>query len=100
MGAKAWEINNKVKVILTKYWIDVLKLLINTVKDSVLIKGDLRFKSGAAEDDATIIEILKKVEREILLIPEIKHISWHLTEWEKRGGKWVRKKEIKRKAGE
>jgi len=96
MGAKGWEINNKVKVILNKHWIDVLKLLVNTVKDNVLIKGDLRFKSSSVSEDAEVIEILKKIEREILMIPDVKYIKWDLTEWEKRSGRWIKKKHIKR----
>jgi len=98
MGAKGWEINNKVKVILTKNWVDILKLNINTVKDTVYIKGELVFKGGSVDStsDASVIEMLKKIEREIFQYKEVKMIKWDLTQWEKRGGRWI-KKQIKKK---
>ncbi|MCD6412633.1 MAG: hypothetical protein J7L54_00595 [Elusimicrobia bacterium] len=100
MGAKGWEINNKVKAILTKNHLNVLKLLINTVKDVVLIKGELNFKGGSVDEksDASVVEGLKKIEREIFQIKGVKMVKWELAKWEKRSGRWVKRK-LKHKSG-
>ena len=96
MGAKGWEVNNKVKIVLTKNWVDVLKLLVNTAKDVVVIKGELKFKGGPVDSssDQSIIEVLKKGDREIMQQKGIKLVKWELTQWEKKGGKW-KKKQLK-----
>lgn len=94
MGVKGWEINNKVKGTLTKNWVDVMNLAISTVKDVVVIKGELKFKGGKVATDSETggIDALKKIERELRQGTDIKMIKWELTQWEKRGGKWYKKK--------
>ena len=96
MGAKGWEINNKAKVILTKNWVDVIKLLVNTARDVVVIKGELKFKGGPVDStsDQSVIDVLRKIDREILQQKGVKLIKWELTEWEKKSGK-LRKKQLK-----
>ncbi|MEA2082147.1 MAG: hypothetical protein U9O97_05365 [Elusimicrobiota bacterium] len=94
MGAKGWEINNKVKGTLTRNWVDVLNLSISTVRDVVVIKGGLKFKGGkvSSGNETAVIDVLKKIERELMQSKDVKAIKWELTQWEKRGGKWYRKK--------
>ncbi|MBA3066515.1 hypothetical protein KJ633_01010 [bacterium] len=94
MGAKGWEINNKVKGALTRNWVDVIRLMISTVKDVVVIKGDLKFKGGkvSSDSDTAVIDVLKKIERELRQGTDVKNIKWELTQWEKKGGKWYKKK--------
>ena len=96
MGAKGWEINNRVKIVLTKNWVDVLKLLVNTARDVVVIKGELKFNGGSVDSssDHSIVEVLKKMDREIMQGKGVKLVKWELTEWEKKGGKW-KKKQVK-----
>lgn len=94
MTKKDWEINNSVKQILTKNWMDVLQLKINTIKDSVHIKGKMMFKGGKidAGSDVIVIDHMRKVERELKRsIKEIKHIKWDLKAWEVRHSRWHRK---------
>ncbi|MBA3051840.1 MAG: hypothetical protein ABII20_05340 [Candidatus Omnitrophota bacterium] len=100
MGAKGWEINNKVKGTLTRNWVDVPNLSIGTVRDVVVIKGDLKFKGGkvSADSETAVIDVLKKIERELRQGADIKMIKWELTQWEKRGGKWYKKK-LKHESG-
>ncbi len=100
MGAKGWEINNKVKGTLTRNWVDVLNLMISTVRDVVVIKGELKFKGGKVSSDSetSVIDVLKKIERELMQAKDVKTIRWELTQWEKRGGKWYRKK-LKHESG-
>ena len=100
MGAKGWEINNKVKGALTRNWVDVLKLMISTVRDVVVIKGELKFKGGnvSSGSETAVIDVLKKIERELRQSKDIKNIKWELTQWEKRGGKWHKKK-LKHESG-
>lgn len=91
MSKKDWEINNTVKQVLTKNYIDTLKLKINTVKDSVNIKGKLTFKGGKIEanDDLIIIQHMKKTERELKReIKELKHVKWDLEGWNVRHNNW------------
>jgi len=100
MGAKGWEINNKVKGTLTRNWVDVLNLMISTVRDIVVIKGELKFKGGkvSSGSETAVIDVLKKIERELMQAKDVKAIKWELTQWEKSGGKWYRKK-LKHESG-
>ena len=94
MGVKGWEINNRVKVVLTRNWVDILHLLINTAKDTVVIKGELKFKGGkvSVSSEMSVVECLKKIEREIFQTKGVKMVKWELTQWEKHGGRWHKKK--------
>jgi len=92
MSVEAWKVNNKVKIILSKNWVDVPKLLVNTVKDTVCIKGELYFRGDKVDghSDYSVSNQLRKVEREILAIRDIKHVDWRLVGWQKRKSKWER----------
>ena len=57
MKKKDWEINNSVKQVLTKNWMDVLQLKINTIKDSVHINGKMVFQGGKIDTSSDIIVI-------------------------------------------
>ncbi len=94
MAKKDWEINNTVKQILTKNWLDILQIKINTIKDSVYIGGKLIFRGGKVDNssDISVIEHMKKVDRDLKReIKEIKHIKWNLKDWEVRHNRWQRK---------
>jgi len=90
MGLKGWEINNKVRQALTKNWIDTNRVMVNTIKDSVFIKGELCFTGGRIDRDSVlaISSQLQKTEREILGIAGVKFLKWELAGWTKQRGKW------------
>ena len=93
MSLDSWKINTKVKIILARNWVDTQQILITTVKDTVFIKGKLDF-TGAKVDPESAISVatqLKKVEREIEGIKEVKHVTWKLEKWQKAKGKWEKK---------
>lgn len=93
MGLKGWEINSKVKQALTKNWIDMNKVMVNTIKDTVFIKGDLFFNGGNIDQDSvlSVANQLKKAEREIIGISGVKFLKWEIAGWTKERGKWERK---------
>ena len=92
MNQKSWEINGSVRKILTFNWVDIDVLLVNTIRDTVFIKGDLRFKGRLLhiDDEHAVTERLHKVKEKILEISAIEHIKWELNDWRMEGEKWVR----------
>jgi hypothetical protein len=93
MGVDAWKVNSKVKIILSRNWVDVPRLLVNTVKDTVCIKGDLSFTGGKVDghNELAVSSQLRKVEREVLALPDIRHVDWRITGWQKKKNRWERK---------
>jgi len=93
MGMEAWKINSKVKIILSRNWVDVPRLLVNTVKDTVCIKGELSFMGDKVDghNDLVVSSQLRKVEREILALRDIRHVDWRITGWQKKKNRWERK---------
>ena len=93
MGEQAWKINVKVQQALTRNFIDVNQLKVNTVRDIVHIRGELKF-TGVSVDvasDVIVINQLKKVDRELGSIPDVKVTKWDLKQWTRYKGKWIRK---------
>jgi len=97
MTQDAWRINSKVKIILARNWMDTQSILVNTVKDTVFIKGKLNFTGGKVdiESGIAVAAQMKKIESEIEAIKEVKHVSWKLSKWHKKKGKWERKAQTK-----
>jgi len=92
MGMEAWKINNKVRIILSRNWINVSKLLVNTVKNTVCIKGELFFTGSNVDGNSefAVSNQLRKAEREILALRDIRHVDWKLTAWRKLKNRWER----------
>jgi len=92
MGVEAWKINSKVKIILSRNWIDLPKLLVNTVKDTVCIKGELSFTGDTVDghSEFAVASQLRKVEREILALRDVRHVDWRITGWRKFKNRWER----------
>lgn len=92
MTLDAWKINSKVKIILARNWLNTQSVMVNTVKDTVCIKGKLNFTGGKVDMESAIAVAaqMKKIESEIEGIKEIKHVSWKLGKWHKSKGKWER----------
>lgn len=90
MNQKPWEINSIVRKILTLNWVDVDVLLVNAVKNTVFIKGDLRFKGRLIRDDdeSAVTKKLQKIEGLVLDISGIEHLRWELKDWRMEEGKW------------
>ncbi len=87
---KPWETNGVIRRILTLNWVDIDVLLVNTVKNTVFIKGDLRFKGRLIQDDdePAVIEKLEKIEGMIMDVDGIEHLRWELKDWRVEEGKW------------
>jgi hypothetical protein len=92
MGVEAWKINNQVKIILSRNWINVPKLLVNTVKDTVCIKGELGFTGDKVDghSEFAVANQLRKAEREILALRNVRHVDWRLSGWRKSKNRWER----------
>lgn len=90
MNRKSWEINSVVRKILILNWVDVDILLVNAVKNTVFIKGDLRFKGKLIRDDdeSAVTEKLQKIEGLVLDISGIEYLRWELNDWRVEEGKW------------
>ncbi len=93
MGMESWKINNKVKIILSRNWVNVPGLLVNTVKDTVCIKGELAFTGDKVDghNELAVSSQLRKVEREILALRDVRHVDWRITGWQKKKNRWERK---------
>lgn len=93
MGMESWKINNKVKIILNRNWVNVPRLLVNTVKDTVCIKGELSFMGDKVDghNELAVSSQLRKVEREILALRDIRHVDWRISGWQKKKNRWERK---------
>ncbi len=92
MGMEAWKTNSKVRIILSKNWIDGTRLLVNTVKNTVCIKGELFFTGGKVDGNSEFVvsNQLRKAEREILALRDVRHVDWKLTAWRKSKNRWER----------
>ena len=91
MSVKLWEVNRTVRRILALNWLDVDILLVNTVKNVVFIKGELKFKGrlvSTGNEDA-VSGKLKNIEEEVLKIEGVEHLRWELEGWRFREDKWV-----------
>ena len=90
MGKEEWKVNSKVKIILSRNWINMSKLLVNTVKNTVCVKGELSFTGDKVDDHSEFVvsNQLKKVEREISALREVRHVQWKLVGWRKSKNKW------------
>ena len=93
MGVEAWKVNSKVKIILSRNWVNVPGLLVNTVKDTVCIKGELVFTGDKVDghNELAVSSQLRKVEREILALRDVRHVDWRITGWQKKKNRWERK---------
>jgi hypothetical protein len=89
---KQWEINSSVRKMLTLNWIDVDVLLVNTVGNTIFLKGSIKFQGRLIreEDGPAVNEHLSKVEEAILEIQGLEFIKWELSNWIKSNGEWKR----------
>ena len=89
---EAWKINNKVKIILNRNWINVPRLIVNTVKNTVCIKGELSFTGDKVDghSEFAVSNQLRKAEREILALRDIRYVEWRIIGWQKKKNKWER----------
>jgi len=92
MGMEEWKINTQVKIILNRNWIDVPKLLVSTVKNTVCIKGELSFTGDKVDgrNEPAVSSQLRKAEREILALRNVRYVDWRITGWRKTKTKWER----------
>jgi hypothetical protein len=92
MGVEEWKINTQVKIILSRNWIDVPKLLVTTVKNTVCIKGELSFTGDKVDgrNEPAVSNQLRKVEREILALRNVRHVDWRISGWRKAKNRWER----------
>ena len=90
MGMEGWKVNNKVKIILSRNWINIPRLLVNTVRNTVCIKGELSFTGDKVDghSEFAVSNQLRKVEREILALRDIRHVDWRITGWRKLKNRW------------
>ncbi len=97
MNLKQWETNGAIRKILTLNWVDVDVLLVNTVRNTVFIKGNLRFKGRLVpiDDESAVAVKLQEVEEAALGVAGLEHVRWELDGWEKAEGKWTKKEKIK-----
>ena len=91
MKRKPWETNCIVRKVLLLNWVDVDILLVNTVRDTVFIKGELKFKGRlvSVDDEGAVTEKLRKVKDEVLETDGVEHLQWELDGWRAKEDKWT-----------
>ena len=75
--AKRYEINRKVKAVLTRHAVDLSQLQYSTTGEVVYIFGDLK-KDPTGDFTAAQVETLVK---ELSAIPEVRDLSFELNNW-------------------
>ena len=87
---KAWETNAAARKILAGAGLDTDPLLVNTVVNTVFIKGSLRFLAGPVPPAEGLEQKLHEAEDGIKSLEGVEHISWDIKGWRTREGKWER----------
>lgn len=88
--------NTQVRRILVKRWIDTSRVEFGTTNGVVYVKGII----GTPEDHRAYkslggrsrLDLLIKIEKEIRRLPDVKDVVFKLVDYQKSGGRWVRKK--------
>ena len=75
--AKRYEINRKVKAVLTRYAVDLSQLQFSTSGEVVYLFGNLK-KDPKGDFTASQVETLVK---ELSAIPEVRDLSFELNNW-------------------
>ena len=93
MRAEDFRINEQVRRVLARHWIDTSKLDYSTIDHVVYLRGMFgQVKTvkrvGEGIDAMEIIRLIVQIEREINRIPSVGGILWKLKNYKKDGGKW------------
>jgi len=101
VAVEDWDINIAVRQELVKRWVDLRRVLFNTIGGIVHIKGVIVFtktKGGEEKIVASIEERLETekkrlsdLERRLKKIKGVKGVVFNLTDWVKAGTEWKRK---------
>lgn len=88
--------NTQVRRILVKRWIDTSKVEFGTTNGVVYIKGMIAtpedMKALKAIGGRSRLDLIVKIEKEIRRLPDVKDVVFKLKDYEKTGGKWMRRK--------
>ena len=97
MTLEELRLHRTIQGILVRNYVDTQKLDIEVIGSSVYIEGELEvFEYHASmrhkdrlERDLETARNLHHIEKAIRSIPEVGHIEWKLTNWQRVGHQWV-----------
>jgi hypothetical protein len=90
MSEKDLKINASVRRILVEHNLDLSVLHASTTSGSVKIRGQLRKLSLRRMSDRIALRTLGMLETSITRIKGVKRVSFSITNWERKKGKWKR----------
>lgn len=78
-------IQAKVRILLSRKWVDLAPLSIGTTNGVVYVGGTLRLLGGRGdgEDPAWPLTYASRLEQEIRALPDVQDVVWRLTNGEK-----------------
>ncbi len=82
--------NAKVRKTLVEAGLDTSALNISTTSGSVSIRGEFRKFTGGKMNDNAIVKLLGALEVNILRTKGVKRVTFHLSQWNKKKGRWVK----------
>lgn len=96
MAVVDFRTNTEVRRILVKRWVDTSKVEFGTTNGVVYIKGviatpeDIKAFRGLASRSR--LDLIMKIEKDIRKLPDVKDVVFKLVDYEKTGGRWVRRR--------
>ncbi|MBI3292820.1 MAG: hypothetical protein HYZ73_08455 [Elusimicrobia bacterium] len=87
-----WQVNQQVKIELTKRGVDVSSVTISTIKGIVDIQGDLRMTSKLNQDvePLWLAHFLKQLDLVLRGIYRVRDVRWQIEGWRRQGFRWMR----------
>ncbi|MFH1421437.1 MAG: hypothetical protein ABIH42_01785 [Planctomycetota bacterium] len=92
MAVKDFQINTQVRRILARHWIDVNVISIMTVRGTVFLQGKFVRIAANPENKEIKEDDMVVLDREMKSIPGVRQIVFHIEDWLKDGGIFIRVK--------
>ncbi len=96
MSVEDYRINAFVRSVLVRRWVDTSRVDFGTSNGVVYLKGMFRqtYRRKASEeleDLDDLLTLVHRLEKDIRSISGVKDVVFRLYNFEKKGGKWIRK---------
>ena len=95
MSVEDYRINAFVRSVLVRRWIDTSRVDFGTSNGVVYLKGMFRqiYRRKASEEEGVddLLGVVHRLEKDIRSIQGVKDVVFRLSNFEKKGGKWIRK---------
>jgi hypothetical protein len=89
---KDTQVHSNVRFQLVRRWIDTNRLDVYVEKGRVEIQGSLIFSNMANPSEAEFAREIRGLETSIRTVHGVRDLQWRLSNWEKVGLRWVKRK--------